>query len=119
MKEKACVLHKGATCDGYGVKKYKRKNVRAHRLAFCQANNIELESIDGKVVMHSCDNPLCINPEHLTLGSHADNCKDKVSKGRQAKGETCGNSRLKNSQVLEIIELVKRGYTLAYLARCY
>lgn len=119
MVDGPCILHQGATCDGYGVKKHKKKNVRAHRLAYCQANDIDIESISGKVVMHSCDNRLCINPLHLSIGTHADNCADKVSKGRQARGDTGGNSRLKSSQVLEIRRLFDGGYFNAEIARIY
>ena len=45
---------------------------------------------DGLLVMHSCDNPPCCNPEHLFLGTNQDNSDDKVAKGRQPKGETHG-----------------------------
>lgn len=117
MIKSQCIPHVGAVVDGYGVKKHKRKNVRAHRLAFCQSNGIPIESIDGLLVMHSCDNRLCINPSHLSLGSHADNMADKVSKGRQARGEKSGNSKLKDSEVLEIKKAFLYGASAAFLAR--
>jgi len=116
MDQPDCILHTGAVSDGYGVKKYKRKIVRAHRLAFCVANNLELDSIKEFVVMHSCDNRLCINPAHLSLGSHADNCADKVLKGRQARGERSGNAKLKDLEVIQIKRKLLRGVSISSLA---
>ena len=43
-----------------------------------------MESIEGKLVRHTCDNPRCINGQHLLLGSHADNMQDVVDRDRQA-----------------------------------
>lgn len=114
-----CINHTGAITDGYGVKKHKGKTVRAHRLAYCKANNLEVSDIAGSVIMHTCDNRLCINPDHLKTGTHADNCADKVSKGRQARGETSGNSVLKNEEVLRIKELIQSDYSATRIAPMY
>lgn len=64
--------------DGYGVLTYKFKNKRAHRLMW------ELTQGDpGKlVVMHICDNPCCVNPEHMKLGTVRENNEDRAKKGR-------------------------------------
>lgn len=59
------------------------KAVAHHRLVYAQHNNISLKDMEGKVVMHTCDNPACINPAHLVLGTQQDNIKDMWSKGRQ------------------------------------
>lgn len=81
----SCIHYTGTklTNRGYGRYRYKGKMVLAHRVAYCEANNISLTSIMNKVVRHRCDNPQCINPEHLELGTQADNIKDMNDRKRQ------------------------------------
>jgi hypothetical protein len=70
--------------------------------------------------MHICDNPACCNPNHIVLGTHADNQKDKFEKNRQAKGEKNGFSLLTNEQVLEARKKYKpRLVTYKMLAKEY
>lgn len=56
----------------------------------------------GLQVLHSCDNPRCVNPKHLYVGTPADNMRDKVERGRIPRGEEAGTAKLTESQVLEI-----------------
>ena len=65
--------------DGYGHLKVGGKTVKAHRLAWTLANG---PIPDGLNVLHHCDNPPCCLVAHLFLGTHADNSKDKMAKGR-------------------------------------
>uniref|UniRef100_C6BBU3 Putative bacteriophage-related protein n=1 Tax=Ralstonia pickettii (strain 12D) TaxID=428406 RepID=C6BBU3_RALP1 len=85
---------------GYGVKKHGKKAVLAHRLAFVEKHGLALSDIDGQFVRHKCDNPACVNPDHLELGTHQDNMRDMVERNRQARGERKGRVKLTEQQVL-------------------
>lgn len=62
----------------------------APRVAYTMATGVDPQEMR---VLHSCDNPSCVNPDHLVLGDQADNIADCVKKGRQARGERNGHNR--------------------------
>jgi predicted XRE-type DNA-binding protein len=64
---------------------------------------------EGLYVLHYCDNPACVRPDHLFLGTHQDNMDDCTQKDRQARGEENGKARLTIDGVLEIRRLWKTG----------
>lgn len=70
--------------DGYTRSRFEGSTVPAHRAVYCQHHGVSLGSIRGLVVRHACDNPRCVNPEHLLLGTHGDNMKDLSVRRRHA-----------------------------------
>lgn len=87
---------------GYGLIAVDRKARKASRVAHVLYKG---PIPDGLIVMHTCDNPGCVRPEHLKLGTHKDNMDDCFRKGRARKsfGETHLSAKLTDAQVLELL----------------
>lgn len=110
-----CLLWTGSVNkDGYGLFWLNRKYETAHRVAWRWANgSIPEESC----VLHRCDTPPCVLPEHLFLGTQQDNVADKVAKTRQARGETSGLAKLTWSEVSLIRRLANQHSRMALARR--
>lgn len=102
------------TAAGYGVIYWNGVNTFAHRLSL---------EFDGRAVpprfhaCHKCDNPCCVNPNHLFVGSPRDNMLDKVAKGRHTYGETHYASKLSSEDVIAIREMATENVIFADIAR--
>src|SRR5690606_2696925 len=99
--------------NGYGRACYQGKYRLAHRLFYEYYNDVKLAK--NEHVCHTCDNRLCVNPQHLFLGTHQANMDDMVSKNRQARGKRHGRAKLSEEDVLDIRRLKKEGYSDRYL----
>jgi len=76
-----CWLWTGARANGYGALRVNMAMMKAHRGAWVVWRGAIPED---RCVLHRCDTPACINPDHLFLGTHDDNAKDRNRKGRQS-----------------------------------
>lgn len=85
--------------DGYGQVRYKRKCLAVHRVVFLLC----IGPIDNQLqVLHKCDNPKCVEPSHLFLGTQRENVADMIKKGRarfSLNGEKNPNSKLTAADV--------------------
>lgn len=114
LKTENCWIWFGETNEGYGS--FKRdKKYYAHRISY----HIHKSDPIGKFVCHTCDNRLCVNPEHLFLSDHHGNQQDKFAKERQAKGEDCGTVVLKREQISQIKNLLRIGITQGRIAKIF
>ncbi len=105
--------------SGYGAFKFDGKVYDAHR--FVWNFTIKMPIPEGQIVCHKCDNRICVNPDHLYLGSYVDNAKDKNDRGRgnYAKGERVGISKLTAAKVKEIRRLREQDWSFGKLGKKY
>lgn len=103
--------------DGYGITHLIAGAQKAHRGSFLLANGAIPA---GLFVLHHCDNPACVRPDHLYAGTAADNARDCVSRGRNRRGESHGRSKLCAADVVAIrVRYAAGGVRQADLAREY
>lgn len=119
--------------DGYGRIWIETRMVMAHRVAYAITNSDVPENLS---VCHSCDNPGCVNPEHLWLGSHLENMTDMYQKKRRKaasgkkngthtrpdkvrRGEKNNTAKLTPTEVAEIRNLSQQGVSRLQLSQTY
>lgn len=94
------------SASGYGRIFFEGKNERANRVSW----KLHRGEPGELYVLHRCDNPLCVNPDHLFLGTHEDNCLDKSRKGRVP------NAKLDPQKVRDIRRMRREGRSLLQIA---
>ena len=114
-----CIPAEGClNAQGYGHVRHNGRVVRANRLAYVTAHGLELSDIAGVVIRHVCDNPACVNPDHLEPGTHTDNMRDMMARGRgrQPKGVHNARSKLTDDEVRSIRRRVANGEDRGHVA---
>jgi hypothetical protein len=99
---------------GYGAFRVMNRGnitVRAHRFSYELVNG---QIPEGLHALHHCDNPRCVRPSHLFAGTNLQNTQDKVTKGRQRRGETAPLAKLTEVQVGEIRAIYASGQANQY-----
>ena len=85
--------------DGYGRIRVNGRMILAHRLTYTHFIG---EIPEGMVIMHTCNNPGCVNPGHLRIGTQAENIAYCIASGRRAKGERNGAVKLTTTDIVYI-----------------
>jgi len=96
----------GKDTDGYGVFAIKRKQIKAHRYMWEITHGMILFHYH---VLHKCDNPSCVNPNHLWLGTNYENIIDCINKDRHTRGERNSRAKLTDKKVFEIRKAFTEG----------
>lgn len=127
LRESGCIEWTGGTTrKGYGLfspsdRKTRGQMVPAHRWLYEQVHGTVPAHID---VCHSCDNPPCVNVDHLFAGTRKENMEEAVRKGRTShvarnKGESHPMRKLSAAQVNEVRALRQSGCSLGFIANIY
>ena len=109
-----CKNH-GINTSGYPMKRWFGKKKLISHIFY---EKYKGEITNGLQVLHTCDNPLCINPDHLWLGTQFENIKDRDAKNRVAHGENHFCAKLTERDIVEIRKSNKRHIHLAVQIRC-
>lgn len=114
-KTETCWMWLGAKLKtGYGSIGVNGKTLRAHRVSYTLEHG---DIPDGMLLRHSCDNPLCVNPSHLILGTKTQNTQDALERGQHVVGESHHFAKIPNQAIATIRAALSAGVSGKYLAK--
>jgi hypothetical protein len=109
-----------ASCAGQGYGQIKlpgeRRQIYAHRLSYLIHKG---ELPDGKQICHTCDNPKCVNPDHLFVGTSQDNHNDMTKKKRHTYGEKSATAKATTKDVLQMKAMIQAGVPQTKIASLF
>lgn len=102
--------------DGYGLFLINKKMKRAHRVSY-ELFKKPIEK--GMLILHSCNNTSCVNPDHLREGTVQENSNDMISANRSLKGSKHHKAKLNEEDVKKIRELARKGQSQQVIANIF
>jgi len=116
-EQTGCWIWQGPRSGNYGKIRVNQMTISTHRISYLEFNG---PITDGLQVCHKCDNPLCINPEHLWLGTAKENMQDAKEKDRvDISGMKNRFCKLTDGQIAEIRNLKNQGFTYNRLSTIF
>jgi hypothetical protein len=118
LTDTGCLEWQGKRLKNYGYITHKSRHIAVHRLTCFLAHG---EPSLGDLALHSCDNPPCVNPEHLRWGTQLDNMADSKARNRRfiTRGIKNGRSKLDDKKVIAIRAIYGTGPTTIEIAELY
>ena len=108
----SCIEWQGQQRNGYGSLRFNGKQWYAHRLMYVRKyGNI----LDSQVIRHKCNKPLCVNIDHLIIGTQQDNMADMIKSGNSLRGSKNINAKLTEDQAMFIKNSKMKGVELAQM----
>ena len=111
--------NRGTTSAGYGLARFRFRRLMAHRVSWCLATGNPYPKPEV-IIRHKCDNPTCVNPEHLEEGTQSDNMRDCVDRGRHTQHEApfCSRGHARSPENLYVLKNPRSGGKIYACKQC-